>query len=197
MDIILNEFNSQGMLNNGDIIVLRSFLEELEEDAIVSNYEESKFVSIASVLKKNIINQLVKKNWKQTKYIFKDNKYMNSRWTNQLSYNGIVMNFCFDHHYSICWNLVRGELDTRPNYIEKNGYSEIQILVTATKKFQKSYGFDPSIGTYEDYVEFMKPLQTILHAPVILIGLNSFNTFKIQKIRIDGKNKGKIIRMSS
>lgn len=170
-------------------------IEYIEEEKLIQLYKEDNYVSLANSLKKYFTNNLKNCGWIIDKYIFKENDYINKRWSNNFCKDDLVINIAFDHNISISWNLLKGELDTRPNLIDKNGYSNIQVLITATRKFIKLSGFDAVVGHYDDYIEHLKPLSNILNAPILIIGLDELETFKIQKIRKNGKNIGQIISL--
>ncbi len=42
-------------------------------------------------------------------------------------------------------------------------------------------GFDSAVGTYETYLTYLEPMNNILTAPLLIVGLNAPKTFKIIK----------------
>ena len=44
---------------------------------------------------------------------------------------------------------------------------------------KKAGGFDGAIGSYEKYVEYLKPLNTPLVTPMMIVGLQAPDTFKM------------------
>ena len=50
-----------------------------------------------------------------------------------------------------------------------------------------SGGFDNAVGSYEDFITYLNPFQNILSVPILLIGLEPFETFKIKHTKV-GRN---------
>ena len=44
---------------------------------------------------------------------------------------------------------------------------------------KKAGGFDNAVGTYETYLGYLKPMNNILTAPLLIIGLKAPETFEI------------------
>ena len=63
-------------------------------------------------------------------------------------------------------------------------------VITATDAMKKAGGFDNAIGTYEKYVEYLKPLNNLLTTPMIIIGLEPPKKFTIKQKKEDGKMIG-------
>ena len=58
---------------------------------------------------------------------------------------------------------------------------------------KKAGGFDGAIGTYEKYVEYLKPLNNILTTPLLIIGLKKPETFHINVQTMDKKKIGTVV----
>ncbi|PKM55690.1 MAG: hypothetical protein CVV00_02920 [Firmicutes bacterium HGW-Firmicutes-5] len=181
---------------NNDYIDFMNIIDNFDETELISIYKADKFTSISNAFRKYMDEKLINDNWGRDNYIFKDTTYSTKKWTNLYTKNGIALNFGFDHRFSICWYLMKGELDSRANYISKNGYRNYHIIITGTKSFLSVNGFDAAVGSYQEYIEYLKPFEILLNTPIILIGLHEFNTFKIQKIKSNGKSIGQIIMNS-
>lgn len=64
-------------------------------------------------------------------------------------------------------------------------------MISATDELKLSGGFDSAVGSYEKYVEYLKPLRNMLTTPILVIGLKSPDTFKIKHTRLsNGRNQG-------
>ena len=55
---------------------------------------------------------------------------------------------------------------------------------------KKAGGFDNAVGTYEKYVEYLKPLNNLLTTPMMIIGLEPPKKFTIEWKKEDGKTVG-------
>ena len=65
--------------------------------------------------------------------------------------------------------------------LEKEYISQIGVIITATKELKKTGNFDNSAGTFDDYVELLKPYSFFIRCPMIIIGLEGLETFYIDK----------------
>jgi len=51
----------------------------------------------------------------------------------------------------------------------------------ATKDMKKAGNFDGAIGTFESFIEYFKPYNTIISTPIVLIGIKPPLSFKVDK----------------
>ena len=49
----------------------------------------------------------------------------------------------------------------------------------ATKELKKNGNFDNAIGTYETAILYLRAMRNQLTMPIVLIGLNAMDTYKI------------------
>ena len=92
---------------------------------------------------------------------------------------GFAVEVAFNHGEAIAWNLLKPVLACELNHVEKAIQGQIGIYVCATKKLKKIGNFDNSVGTYEKVKGYLKPLMNQLTIPIMIIGLESNETFKI------------------
>jgi hypothetical protein len=86
-------------------------------------------------------------------------------------------------------------LSSELNHVEKAIQTRAGIVITATDKMKKAGGFDGSVGSYEKYIQYLKPLNNLLTTPMMIIGLEPPETFKIKQDKIDNKTIGKITKI--
>ena len=55
---------------------------------------------------------------------------------------------------------------------------------------KRAGGFDGAVGSYEKYVEYLKPLNNLLTTPLMIIGLEAPETFEIIQKDENGKKVG-------
>lgn len=55
---------------------------------------------------------------------------------------------------------------------------------------KRAGGFDNAIGTYEKFIDYLKPLSNQLTVPLLIIGLEKPETFWIKHKKVKGKNIG-------
>ena len=53
-------------------------------------------------------------------------------------------------------------------------------IITVTEDMKQKGGFDGAIGTFEKYLDYLKPLSTVLTSPIFLIGISAPKTFYIK-----------------
>lgn len=53
---------------------------------------------------------------------------------------------------------------------------------------KKAGGFDNAIGSFEKFIDYLKPLNNQLSVPLVILGLDAPSAYKV-----DGTNKGRII----
>jgi hypothetical protein len=63
--------------------------------------------------------------------------------------------------------------------VEKDIQTSVGLVITATKALQVAGGFDGAIGVFEDYVSHLIPLRDVLTVPILVIGLEPPETFRI------------------
>jgi hypothetical protein len=57
-------------------------------------------------------------------------------------------------------------------------------------------GFDNAIGTFEKYVQYLKPLQQILPTPLVVVGLLPPKTFHIEHTQVGARKVGRAVMNS-
>jgi hypothetical protein len=64
--------------------------------------------------------------------------------------------------------------------VEKDIQTSVGIVITATRELQVAGGFDNAIGVFEDYVSHLVPLRDVLTVPILVVGLEAPETFRIE-----------------
>lgn len=143
------------------------------------------------------INALLKKEfiefgWNPESYIFGESDYQTSRWRLDFAKDDVSIEVGFNHGGSVAWNLIKPVLASQLNHVQKAIQTEVGVIITATRELQIAGGFDNAIGTYEDYVHYLKPLQGVLNVPMVIVGLLPPESFKIQHTTINRRTTGSI-----
>ena len=63
--------------------------------------------------------------------------------------------------------------------MEKDIQTSVGLVVTATRGLQAAGGFDNAIGVFEDFVSHLVPLRDVLTVPLLVIGLEAPEEFRI------------------
>ena len=167
-------------------LALDSITDEMIIDEFESEAREAK--SISQAINRLVKEQLVKLGWNAESYIFADDEYgKNAKGTWRLDFakGELSVEVAFNHRSDISWNLIKPTLASELNHVQKALQTSAGVIITATQEMKAAGGFDSACGTYDDYVQYLKPLGTILPAPLLIVGLEAPETF-----RIDVQSKG-------
>ena len=85
----------------------------------------------------------------------------------------------FNHQEATAHNIVKPVLAAELNHVEKAIQSRMGVIICATEHLKKQGGFDSAIGTYERFISFMRPYNNIVTIPLLIIGLDAPDSFKI------------------
>jgi hypothetical protein len=188
----------------------------LQDNSIASNQKRNgagttdgtvKSISIA-------INGLLKQKmsaagWLAESAIFQDPYYKEgTRWrldfSKQISRNtsiqtagntapitGIAVEVAFNHGEAIAWNLLKPVLASELNHLAKetNIGTGIGVIICATEALKNAGGFDGAVGSYEKMLRYLAPMQNQLNTPLLIVGLEAPETFRIEIVKNKGTNQ--------
>ena len=156
------------------------------------NSETRKAKSISEAINKLIAKGLSERGWQEQSYIFADPEYSDNKGTWRLDFakDNIAIEVAFNHGGNVSWNLIKPVLSSELNHVQKAIQTQAGIVIAATDEMKKAGGFDNAVGSYEKYVEYLKPLNSLLTTPMMIIGLEPPRTFKIRHETENGKTIG-------
>ena len=148
-----------------------------------------------------VINIIVKENflqygWKEEARIFSEPYYAEEKeFRLDFAKSDISIEVAFNHSGAVSWNIIKPFLASQFNHVKKDIQTRMGVVITVTKEFRKSGGFDSAIGTFEDYVAYFKPLSMLTLVPIVVIGILPPKTFYIETKKDSkiNRNVGKII----
>ena len=169
--------------------------------------ELSLSVSINNLLKQ----RLEKLGWNAESGIFQDpgySKKSETRWrldfsktlplANQdtgevLGETGIAVEVAFNHGEAIAWNLLKPVMATELNHVSKELHlgEGIGVVVCASSELKKAGAFDSSVGEYEKFLRYLRPMRNQLTVPMMIIGLGAPESFTSQKKRVKKEEWGR------
>lgn len=157
--------------------------------------------SISQAINRLIKRELVKRGWTPESYIFADEEYgaaEKGTWRLDFAKGNLSVEVAFNHRSDIAWNLIKPTLASELNHVQKALQTSGGVIVTATKDMKACGGFDNACGTYEDYVQYLKPLNSMLTAPLVIVGLEAPESFEIAvEKKVSGTGKvGRVIEYS-
>lgn len=163
---------------------VKEVLDSITDKDIIDefNSERREAKSISEAINKLIDTRLVAKGWHPQSCIFADPEYSDAKGTWRLDFakDNIAIEVAFNHGGNVSWNLIKPVLSSELNHVEKAIQTQAGIVITATDEMKKAGGYDGAIGTYEKYVEYLKPLNNLLTTPMMIIGLEPPETFIIE-----------------
>ncbi len=181
-----------------DWLSLKSVIENITDEELMAyftKYSDGKNKSLSVALNKILKDELVINNWDAESPIFQDADYQDNSWRLDFAKGTIAVEVAFNHGSVIAWNLIKPNLSGELNHVTKAIQTEVGVVITATENLKKAGGFDSAIGTFEKFLTYLKPMRQMLTVPILVIGLESPETFKIVHQNIKGKKNGVIQRL--
>lgn len=174
---------------------LLNCISSISEEDIITHFLNTnrKTKSVSDSINHLLKEKFVSEGWAAEPKIFKDEAYQGDTWRLDFAKKDISIEVAFNHSGSIAWNLIKPVLASELNHVSKAFQTKIGVIICATQGLQQPGGFDNAIGTYEKFLAYLKPLQNLLVAPILFIGLKEFKTFKIKHTKgADGRNIGSV-----
>lgn len=163
-------------------------------------------MSLSDAINKLLDEELVKRNWTPQSAIFQGEEYLEKKWrldfskrisSPAASITGMAIEVAFNHGEAIAWNLMKPVLAAEQNQIELETEigSGIGIYICATEGLKSAGGFDGAVGEYEKVLRYLLPLFQKLTVPLIIVGLEAPESFRIEKKKnaITNRNVGVIV----
>ncbi len=167
--------------------------DKLEKNKVV-NHNKALPKSLSKAINELLKERLVEKDWVAEPGIFRDTEYSkkSSSWRLDFAKSHTSIEVAFNHGEAIAHNLVKPVLASQLNHVEKSIQTRIGVIVTCTESLKKAGNFDNAVGSYEKFISYLKPYQNILTCPIVLIGLEAPDTFRInsksREIELFGNN---------
>jgi len=168
-------------------------------DSDLANVYETRYqnsMSLAAAINLLIRERLVPMGWSAESPIFADPKYnsrQETRWRLDFAKCEVSIEVAFNHAEASAWNLLKPVLASELNHVQKAIQTSAGILISATEAMKKAGAFDGAVGTYESFVRYLAPLNNVLTVPVLLVGLEPPETFRVQKFKVGNKHSGRIV----
>lgn len=168
-------------------------IKSVAEDEIVEHFRlngEGSKKSISSTLNALLKARFTTLGWKAESPIFSEPRYTDGVRIFRLDFakGPMSVEVAFNHGNDAPWNMLKPTLASELNHVEKAIQTDIGIIVTATEEMRVAGGFDNAVGTYEKYIDFLRPMGMLLTAPLVIIGLEAPETFHIEH-QADGRRK--------
>ena len=159
--------------------LITDFLEKKKRHSQKGTSFKSITPSINGILKERMLDI---PGWKAEVDIFNDTTGVigNTEWRLDFACDdAFCVEVAFNHGEAIAWNLLKPVLSCELNHVEKAVQGQIGIYVCATDNMKKVANIDSASGSFEKVLRYRPPMMNQLTIPMVIIGLEPFETFKI------------------
>ena len=159
--------------------LITDFLEKKKRHSQKGTSFKSITPSINGILKERMLDI---PGWKAEVDIFNDTTGVigNTEWRLDFDCDdSFCVEVAFNHGEAIAWNLLKPVLSCELNHVEKAVQGQIGIYVCATDNMKKVANIDSASGSFEKVLRYLPPMMNQLTIPMVIIGLEPFETFKI------------------
>lgn len=170
---------TNALRNMTDEDLIADFLAKKAEYAARGTSFKSMTPSINSMLKERM---LAIPGWQAEVDIFNDTTGVigNTEWRLDFACdNAFCVEVAFNHGEAIAWNLLKPVLSCELNHVEKAVQGQLGIYVCATDNMKVAANIDSASGSFEKVLRYLPPMMNQLTIPMMIIGLEPFETFKI------------------
>lgn len=176
-------------------------LDEIDDRMVIDEFVcgRRRAKSISQALNRLIKAGLTARGWKPESFIFADERYADSSkgiWRLDFAKEPLCVEVAFNHRSDIAWNLIKPTLASELNHVRKAVQTGGGMVIAATEELKSAGGFDSAVGTYEDYVQYLRPLSQILTAPLLIVGLLPPETFRIEFEERNGRKIGHVVTLA-
>ncbi len=189
-DIILNESRYVSLFEEVKEVILGISEEDIKQR---HQGKYSRKMSLSYAINDLLKERFSQRGWMKEAPIFQDKNFTDNKWRLDFSKGTISIEVGFNHGEAIAWNLIKPVLASELNHVQKAIQTEVGILICATKNLKMSGAFDGAVGEFEKICRYLVPLDRILTVPMLIIGLEAPETFKLLKIKKLGRNIGTIV----
>lgn len=159
--------------------LIADFLNKKAEYAARGTSFKSMTPSINGILKERM---LAIPGWQAEVDIFNDTTGAigNTEWRLDFACdNAFCVEVAFNHGEAIAWNLLKPVLSCELNHVQKAVQGQLGIYVCATDNMKIAANIDSASGSFEKVLRYLPPMMNQLTVPMMIIGLEPFETFKI------------------
>jgi hypothetical protein len=189
-------------------------IEAIDEEMLMKHFQDNyeskgKGKSISYTINSLLKEQLTVRGWASESRIFGEKNYSedkkDKKWRLDFAKSvsngdpdevnrslepkvGISIEVAFNNDGSTAWNLIKPVLAGELNHVKKETQAGVGVIITATEALKRAGGFDNAVGTFDDFLLHLRPMRNILTVPLLIVGLQPMDSFKIRVAQTsDGK----------
>ncbi|MED3653989.1 hypothetical protein P4489_06635 [Heyndrickxia sporothermodurans] len=180
---------------------VRHILSKISDDMMIECYEEhfrSKNKSLSTTINRLLKEEFESFGWSGESPIFQEPRYKDVKgdyWRLDFAKDDISIEVAFNHSTVIAWNLLKPVLASELNHVQKAIQTKLGIVICATQDMKVAGNFDGAIGTYEKFIDHLRPLMNQLSVPLLIIGLEPPKSFRMSEVKENGRKLGSIMRI--
>ncbi len=176
---------------------IRDTLESITDHDLAQYFERSRrsWKSLSDPINHLIKERLEMRGWRSESPIFADETFRpgdKGRFRLDFAKGPVSVEVAFNHGEAAAWNLLKPVLASELNHVMKAIQTEAGVIITATDELKRDGGFDGAVGTYEKYVEYLRPLNDVLSVPLLIVGLKPPKHIRIVHLKGEGRTIGHV-----
>ena len=159
--------------------LILDYLEKKADRTLRQSSFKSMTPSINSLLKNKM---LAIDGWEAEVDIFNDDSGLigNTEWRLDFACDdALCVEVAFNHGEAIAWNLLKPVLACELNHVKKAVQGQVGVYICATDKMKTASNIDSASGSFEKVLRYLPPMMDQLTIPIMIIGLEPFESFKI------------------
>lgn len=174
---------------------LLGILRAITDQEVIEQHETYRGAqkSLSRAINDTLKRYLTDHGWAAESPIFQDTQYTGDKWRLDFAKGLISVEVAFNHGEATAWNLLKPVLASELNHVKKAIQTQAGVIITCTEALKAEGGFDSAVGTYEKFIDYLKPLGAVLTVPILLIGLEPFDSFRIQHRKLGSKLTGDVV----
>lgn len=178
-------------------VQVQRIIERVTDDELIQKHESygEKQMSLSRAINDVLKHKFIEDGWKEESPIFQEDEYSDKRWRLDFAKVPISVEVAFNHGEAIAWNLLKPVLASELNHVKKAIQTEVGILITATQSLKEAGAFDSAVGEYEKFLRYLPPMSAVLTVPLVIIGLEAPETFRVEKVKVGNSHFGRIQKM--
>ena len=192
-EIILNSAEYSELFNE-----VKSVISNITDEDIIEKHT-SKYptsMSLSAAINDLLKDRFCALGWGKESPIFQGDEFSDNKWRLDFAKNQISIEVAFNHGEAIAWNLLKPVLASELNHVQKAIQTEIGILICATDNLKRAGAFDGAVGEFEKICRYLIPLDRVLTVPMVIIGLEAPEIFRMEKRKVENRNVGEIIYLN-
>ncbi|AKP75259.1 Restriction endonuclease BglII [Priestia megaterium Q3] len=179
--------------------ILRKITDDMIIDCYNTHYQQ-KNKSLSTTINRLLKEEFTSFSWSGESPIFQEAKYKDVKgdyWRLDFAKDDISIEVAFNHSTVIAWNLLKPVLASELNHVQKAIQTKLGIIICATQEMKVAGNFDGAIGTYEKFIDHLRPLRNQLSVPLLIIGLDAPKTFMLGEIKQGNKKLGSVVKLDN